>query len=80
MTQANTCDRCAHYTPTEHPQWEHTKYAGSCALMGDSNKQDQLVSIDRCNGWDGESYYAGVYVGPKFGCIHWEAAIAKAQE
>lgn len=24
-----------------------------------------------------EGYYAGVYADPKFGCIHWEAAIAK---
>jgi hypothetical protein len=27
---------------------------------------------DKCYGWDYESYRAGVYVGPKFGCIHWE--------
>lgn len=27
-------------------------------------------------GWDYESYRAGVYVGPKFGCIHWVKASA----
>jgi hypothetical protein len=38
--------------------------------MGDSN--DSATPVDKCMGWDSESYRAGVYVGPKFGCIHWE--------
>ena len=45
--------------------------AGSCALMGDSNDHPNRVEADRAAGWDYEGYRAGVYVGPKFGCIHW---------
>jgi hypothetical protein len=60
-----TCDKCRHYTPDEH-----NKNDGECALMGDRN--DGPVPADRCAGWDYEGYSAGVSVGPKFGCIHWE--------
>lgn len=66
-----TCDKCQHYTPTEMPQDEAYAFAGSCALMGDSNDQSPRVVADRAAGWDYEGYSAGVYVGPKFGCIHW---------
>jgi hypothetical protein len=37
--------------------------------MGDINQKSN--PIDGCSGWDFESYSAGVFVGPKFGCIHW---------
>jgi hypothetical protein len=60
----NTCDKCAHYTPDPHKKNE-----GSCSLMGDINQRSN--PIDGCSGWDMESYSAGVFVGPKFGCIHW---------
>jgi hypothetical protein len=63
----NTCDKCRHYTPTINPKKPHD---GKCAQMGDANFTANAV--DRCSGWDYESYRAGVYVGPKFGCIHWE--------
>lgn len=63
----NTCDKCAHYTPSPNPKKPHQ---GDCELMGDFN--DGMQDIDKCVGWDSESYSAGVYVGPKFGCIHWE--------
>lgn len=71
--EMNTCDRCAHYTPA--PEVREGKYytgavnQGECALMSDSNVKEN--EADRCAGWDIESYGAGVYVGPKFGCIHW---------
>jgi hypothetical protein len=59
-----TCDKCSHYTLS-------TEYAneGKCALTGDSN--DGPIPVDRAVGWDFGGYRAGVYVGPKFGCIHW---------
>jgi len=60
----NTCDKCAHYTPDSHKKNE-----GSCSLMGDINEKNN--PIDGCSGWDMENYSAGVFVGPKFGCIHW---------
>jgi hypothetical protein len=59
---ARTCDKCANYEPDESND-------GSCSLMGDSNVVG--TPIDRCSGWDYEGYSAGVFVGPKFGCIHW---------
>lgn len=62
MATRKTCDKCKNYTAEENNQ-------GGCALMGDSN--DGNMAIDRCAGWDYEWYGAGVYVGPKFGCIHW---------
>ena len=72
---AKTCDRCEHYTPAkvyEHLGGERAaqqKNQGGCALLGDSN--DGTADDDKAYGWDYESYRAGVYVGPKFGCIHW---------
>jgi hypothetical protein len=62
----NTCDQCANY---KLPSGFHLTNEGSCKLMGDSNERDN--DVDRCSGWDAEGYRAGVYVGPKFGCIHW---------
>jgi len=63
MTQElNTCDKCAHYIPAQDND-------GECTLMGDINRRSN--PIDSCSGWDVEGYGAGVYVGPKFGCIHW---------
>ena len=66
-----TCDKCLHYTPSDVPDLDGYAFAGSCALMGDSSNQFPRVAVDRAAGWDCESYSAGVYVGPKFGCIHW---------
>ena len=60
-----TCDKCSHYTPPGHLY----PGDGECALMGDSNNGP--TPVDRCAGWDYEGYSAGVWVGPKFGCIHW---------
>lgn len=71
MNARKTCGKCAHYTPTSTPEEEPLRWAGSCALMGDSNDASPRVSEDRAAGWDCERYGAGVYVGPKFGCIYW---------
>lgn len=71
MATVKTCDKCSHYTPTDSPDLSSYVFAGSCSLMGDSNDQSPVVAADRAAGWDSESYRAGVYVGPKFGCIHW---------
>jgi len=66
----HTCDKCKHYTPVKYPGATNP-HGGSCELMVDSNDQTPRVAIDRAAGWDYEGYSAGVYVGPKFGCIHW---------
>lgn len=71
MAARKTCDKCQHYTPTDMPDSESYKFAGECSLMGDSNDQMPRCAQDRAVGYDYESYQAGVYVGPKFGCIHW---------
>jgi hypothetical protein len=65
-----TCDRCKHYTVAKPFKFdkEH-EFAGACALMGDVN--NIACPKDGAVGWDAESYSAGVYVGPKFGCVHW---------
>ena len=65
MATRNTCDKCAQYLPSEYGAFN-----GSCAQMGDANDYPG-GEINKCNGWDYEGYHAGVYVGPKFGCIHW---------
>jgi hypothetical protein len=31
-----------------------------------------IPAVDRAAGWDYGLYGAGVYVGPKFGCIHFD--------
>ena len=66
MKTIDTCDKCRHYKKSTQPD----KNRGECALMGDVN--DGPMGKTECVGWDYESYRAGVYVGPKFGCIHWE--------
>ena len=71
----NTCDKCQHFT-----QDNLYKNLGECALMGDSNDLGYDRDAERLDGddtkaygWDYEGYSAGVYVGQKFGCIHWIA-------
>ena len=65
MTSRKTCDKCAEYTPSKYGAFN-----GKCAQMGDANDYAD-GEINKCNGYDYEGYAAGVYVGPKFGCIHW---------
>lgn len=71
----NTCDTCKHFTPDD----TYTD-TGDCAMTGDVNdfsfdNETGKLGIDptRAYGSDYESYSASVVVGPKFGCIHWEA-------
>ncbi len=64
MASRKTCDKCANYISSNLDSVE-----GECNLMGDSN--EGINDIYHCSGWDYEGYRAGVYVGPKFGCIHW---------
>jgi hypothetical protein len=69
-----TCDKCKFYTPSNWPEntqfYEKYQYDGECSKSFDTN--DQNMTIDGLGSWDAESYKSGVYVGPKFGCIHWE--------
>lgn len=69
----HTCDKCQHYTPSPHAKYPND---GDCALMVDSNDVE-VREPDRAYGWDYEGYRAGVYVSPKFGCIHWMKKEAK---
>jgi hypothetical protein len=62
-----TCDKCANY---KFPEAGDAKYEGACKLMRDNNAT-LTNRLDICLAWDYEGYGAGVYVGPKFGCIHW---------
>ena len=68
----NTCKTCRNFCAD-------STYVGfgSCLLMGDANEfyftpKERTAELDRCYGWDIESYRAGTYVGENFGCIHWE--------
>jgi hypothetical protein len=74
MATRKTCSKCANFTATApHYMPNH----GECKLMGDVNDiygQGAEARSDKCYGWDGESYCAGVYVGKDFGCIHWMKA------
>jgi hypothetical protein len=65
MNSKKTCDKCEHYTPDKSEV-----VFGECALMGDCNEEGTPDNT-RAYGWDYEGYSAGVYVGKKFGCIHW---------
>ena len=69
----NTCDKCQHFEPGgPYNAWD---IGGFCALAQDWNDcaGGRHALPDRAYGWDYEGYGAGVYVGPKFGCIHWVA-------
>lgn len=70
---AKTCDKCKHYSPSSSST-KGDENAGSCALIEDTNNTPgyALVAVDRVASWDYEGYRSGAYVGPKFGCIHWE--------
>lgn len=65
----NTCDACKHYTPPSDNELEGYEYDGACNLM----KYNAPIEINKAIPWDYEGYSAGVSVGPKFGCVHWEA-------
>ena len=63
-----TCDECKHDTIADDNGLPGFQYDGRCALM----EYDAPISINKAIPWDYEGYSAGVSVGPKFGCIHWE--------
>ena len=65
----NTCDKCAYYTQPNSYEPKGYEYDGKCALMA----YGAPILINRAIPWDYEGYSAGVHVGPKFGCINWEA-------
>jgi hypothetical protein len=64
----NTCDKCEHF------RVDSTGRLGACEKASDYNAfhKDDPMPDDCMAGWDYECYKAGVVVGPKFGCIHWE--------
>lgn len=72
-----TCDACKHYTPGSNPYrptWSH-RNCGTCELADRPDHTDSasVVAIDKIASV-GSGGGSEVYVGPKFGCIHWEAA------
>ena len=62
----NTCDQCEHYTPA----LPYAEFLGTCAL--DRNADKAALPEESSRGWAQEGYVAGVYVGPKLGCVNWE--------
>lgn len=69
MTEAEkTCDGCKHYTPTsDEIHWQN---CGDCNVINDN--RSRVLPADMLEaGCEGGG--AWVYVGPKFGCIHWSA-------
>ena len=74
----NTCKTCRNFCANDFV----AKGFGNCLMMNDANDYDFYNSnpilkphLDRCYGWDYESYKAGTYVGENFGCIHWEKLV-----
>jgi len=73
----NTCDACKHYTPVVNPHgptWSH-RNCGECWLTNQPDPTDRLsfVAVDKIASMSGDGGGSELYVGPKFGCIHWEA-------
>jgi hypothetical protein len=77
----NTCDKCRHFNTSDKSSRLHEAGFGSCERsFTDINSVPINTPADRFDpttaySWDYESYDSGVYVGPKFGCIHWESLI-----
>lgn len=70
----NTCDTCKYWRIAEavailsnstHALCGHPKLASTNATTGGGSDYEDGAE-------DGEAY-SGIYTGPKFGCIHWEA-------
>jgi len=79
MASRKTCDKCCHFKGPQNNYGSAYKAGfGVCSRafvddndMGyDSKPEDYDLEVVYT--WDGESYVSGAYVGPKFGCIHWE--------
>lgn len=77
MTTRKTCDRCAHYAAMSTYGGTYPA-RGSCDKALDWNDVPRASAglaagtfVDQVAAWDYEGYRAGVYVAPKFGCIHW---------
>lgn len=67
-----TCDKCGNYAPPfsdtgSNVYWEN---AGECTRIG--AWQGGPNAVDSCGSGECEGLDVPVYVGPKFGCIHWE--------
>lgn len=58
-----TCDKCSNYVHGED-------FKGECNLIDSGNNYPMMEN--GIMSWDYEGYSSGCYVGPKFGCIHWE--------
>lgn len=73
-----TCDDCGYYDPpdeTIHKRLDGTQYQdeswrGSCLCPKFIELYLEEPDDSCLIYWDYESYAAGFYVGPKFGCIH----------
>jgi hypothetical protein len=67
-----TCDKCQHYTPGDDWQGANRPATGSCRLMCNSSAWPQGAAPDNlCASWSRDGFWIGIYVGAKFGCIHW---------
>lgn len=67
----NTCDTCRNYNPLGD---DYRPNLGMCKQTCDYNeltRSGENEDPTRAYAWDYEGYSAGVFVGAKFGCIHW---------
>jgi hypothetical protein len=61
----NICKNCAHFTPETLSSLQGF---GSCDMITDAEPSATNLAY----AWDYEGYSAGVHVGEKFGCIHFQ--------
>lgn len=75
MPEIGTCDACCHWTgtgPVSVTDSDRVKWAGSCNLIDNWGDEPQKIDNITAEGVIGYEYgKALVWVGPKFGCIHW---------
>ena len=74
----NTCDACKNYTPHSEgglseqyrKAFQSEKFNGSCKKMNETS--DDNAHEDSLGSWGCYGEPSGLFVGPKFGCIHFQ--------
>jgi len=66
----NTCDGCKHYKPARS-MYKSAVFNGDCDKLDKTAEDD--APEDGLGTWGAYGEPSGFHVGPKFGCIHWEA-------
>ncbi len=73
----HTCDQCENYAPPVNMGGDSIYWvnAGGCSRMG--TWQGGPAALDDCGSGECDDYDVPVYVGPKFGCIHWQRKLGE---